>query len=85
MSNATAPSHSICRQKVNKKKMGTEEKKKEMVVVRITTVIVVVTIKHDDDDDNYHQVQQILKTQLNLKNKITAIITLAAKVLVYSS
>ena len=39
----------------------------------------------DDDDDNYHWVQHILKTQLNLKNKITAINTLAVQVLVYSS
>jgi len=32
----------------------------------------------------YHQVQQILKTELNSKNKITAINTFAVSVLVYS-
>jgi hypothetical protein len=32
----------------------------------------------------YHQVQQILKTERNLKNKITAINTFAVPVLVYS-
>jgi hypothetical protein len=32
----------------------------------------------------YHTVQQILKTQLNSKNKITAVNTLAVRVLVYS-
>jgi hypothetical protein len=32
----------------------------------------------------YCQVQQILKTELNSQNKITAIITLAVPVLVYS-
>jgi hypothetical protein len=32
----------------------------------------------------YHHIWQILKTELNLKNKITAINTLATSVLVYS-
>jgi len=32
----------------------------------------------------YHQVQQILKTELNLKNKITAVNAFAVPVLVYS-
>jgi len=32
----------------------------------------------------YHRVQQILKTELNSKNKITAVNTFAVPVLVYS-
>jgi hypothetical protein len=32
----------------------------------------------------YHHIKQIVKTELNLKNKITAINTLSTSVLVYS-